>query len=266
MIVPFVRREEMRKILFEYLIELSEFDPDIKFDEKGKPIYKWFDCYWEDRDRFPFFFIVDDKVAGIAMIRELDCSQYDFAEFYVRPEFRCDGNALWFATALTKLFEGEFVFATRHTNPRAIKFWGKFANTFEENEYYDDEIWRSWTIRKRKFKEQTLKLNPKYFELIKNKIKTLEGRLNDEKRQKFNLGDTITFLKEPERTENIKAIILDKYIFKNFDEMAQNLNKADLGFADVSKEEMVEVYRTIYKKEDEQKYGVVIFKIALLEK
>ena len=39
----------------------------------------------------------------------------------------------------------------------------------------------------------TLNLQEKYFELIKNNIKTLEGRLNDEKRQAFNVGDKILF-------------------------------------------------------------------------
>lgn len=54
--VPLSRMEEMRKYFYEYLIELSEFDPDIKFDDKGVPIYNWFDCYWDDKDRFPFYF------------------------------------------------------------------------------------------------------------------------------------------------------------------------------------------------------------------
>ena len=60
-VVPLSIMEEMRRYLYEYLIELSEFDPDIKFDEKGVPIYKWFDCYWDDKDRFPIYFIVQKK-------------------------------------------------------------------------------------------------------------------------------------------------------------------------------------------------------------
>lgn len=147
-IVPKIRMEEMKKLFYEYLTELSQFDPDVKFDEKGTPIYNWFDCYWQDKDRFPLYFVLDGKVAGLAMIREMGDLIYDFAEFYVCPEYRKDGNAVWFATEITNLFEGEFVFSTRFTNPRAIKFWGKFAQLFENNEYVDDEIWRNWTIRK----------------------------------------------------------------------------------------------------------------------
>ena len=109
-----------------------------------------------------------------------------------------------------------------------------------------------------------MNLNPAYFDLISRGDKVLEGRLNDEKRQKFEIGDIITFYKEPERKETIKAIILDKYLFDNFDEMANSLDKSELGFEKSSKEEMVQVYRTIYTLEDENKYGVVIFRIKLI--
>src|SRR5574344_229643 len=100
-IVPTCKLEEMRKMLNVYLTELSEFDPDIKFDEKGTPIYKWFDCYWENKDRFPFYLIVDSKIAGLALIREINNMVYDIAEFYVVPEYRKDGNAIWFAAEIT---------------------------------------------------------------------------------------------------------------------------------------------------------------------
>jgi len=146
-IVSICKKEEMKKILYDYLTELSEFDPDIKFDITGNPIYKWFDCYWEDKERYPIYLIINNEIAGIAMVRELEPKLYDFAEFYVCPKFRKDGNAIWFATELTNLFNGKFVFSTRLTNPRAIKFWGKFAKLFDNNAYVDNEILRSWSIR-----------------------------------------------------------------------------------------------------------------------
>ena len=40
--------------------------------------------------------------------------------------------------------------------------------------------------------------------------------------------------------------------------------KAELGFADKTKEEMIDLYRMIYKKEDEERFGVVVFKIKTL--
>ena len=259
-IVPLSKMEEMRKYFYEYLTELSEFDPDIKFNQKGLPIYEWYDCYWEDKNRFPIYFIVDNHIAGLALIRELENMQYEIAEFYVLPNYRKDGNAMWFANQLMDLFAGQFVFSTRFTNKRAIKFWDKFAKQFKQHEVTDDNIWRNWIIRK----THILNLSPIYYDLIKSGEKTLEGRLNDEKRKAFKIGDKITFFKEPEKIETMTAIILDKYIFNNFDEMAEKLEKSDLGFANKTTQEMVNVYRTIYTIEDEKKFGVVIFKIKVL--
>lgn len=264
-IVPLSRMEEMRKYFNKYLVELSEFDPNIKFDDKGIPIYNWFDRYWAEKSRFPIFLIVDNNVAGLAMIRELGNMFYEIAEYYIHENYRKDGNAIWFANEIANLFEGEFVFSTIMANKRAVKFWDKFVSQFENNSFCDNDGYRHWTIRKNNFQSHTLRLNPIYFNLIKMGKKTLEGRLNDEKRQNFHIGDVITFYKEPERVETIKAIILDKYLFKNFEEMSKNLDKNALGFEDSTKEQMVNVYRTIYSHDDENKYGVVIFKIKVID-
>ena len=263
-IVSKLNKEQLRRYLFVYLTELSEFDPDIKFDKNGTPIYKWFDCYFEDKDRFPIYFKVDGVIAGFALIRELNIMQYDFAEFYVCPKFRENGNSLWFATSVANLFNGEFVFSTRHTNPRAIKFWGKFAKTFEDNSFYDDEIWRNFVIRKNKFNYNSLGLQPKYFEQVKNKEKIFEGRLNDEKRQNYKKGDILTILLEPNRTIKIDCVITDKILFKNFDEMVNSINLQQLGFKTETKEEVVSVYRKIYSKENEEKFGVAILQLEVL--
>ncbi len=260
-IVPLMRMEEMRKYFYEYLTELSGFDKSIKFNDNGTPIYQWFDCYWEDKARYPLYLVVDDQVAGLALVRELGNMQYEIAEFYVCPQFRNNDNAIWFATEITNLFEGQFEFSTTLANTRAVKFWDKFVLSFSGNSSSDDNVWKRWIIRKVDHKSHTLNLNPIYFELIKNKQKILEGRLNDEKRKAFNIGDTITFYKEPEKKETIQAVILDKYIFNNFDQMASKLDKSQLGFEKSTTQEMINVYRTIYLRKDENKYGVVVFKI-----
>ena len=148
--VPFSKSEEMRKYFYEYLTELSEFDPKIKFDESGTPVYKWFDFYWTEKERHPYYFIVEGKIAGLTLVRELGDRTFEIAEFYVLPEFRGRCNAIWFATELINLFEGEFSFSTRLTNSRAIKFWGKFADVCDQCEVVDDEICRNWKIRKNK--------------------------------------------------------------------------------------------------------------------
>ena len=48
-----------------------------------------------------------------------------------------------------------------------------------------------------------MKLNPKYFEYMKNGTKEVEIRLNDDKRKNIKIGDEIIFQKEPELKEEL---------------------------------------------------------------
>ncbi len=113
-------------------------------------------------------------------------------------------------------------------------------------------------------KLHSLKLKSQYFDLIANGFKTYEGRLNDEKRQLFNIGDKIIFIKEPKQDEKVEAKIINKIFFKDFEEMAEKLDKSKLGFQDSTKQEIINTYYSIYDHERVEKYGVVIFEIELI--
>ena len=145
--VPKEEKEKFKKYFFDYLRELSQFDPNVKFDRQGTPIYKWLDLYWEDDDRFPFMLLVGGQFAGLALIRELDTKNYEVAEFYVVPEFRKDHNALDFATKVIKSFDGDFVFSTRFENQRAVRFWDKFVLQFSFHEADIDNSCKHWHIK-----------------------------------------------------------------------------------------------------------------------
>ena len=128
-LVNYESKPIMRKLLNEYLLELSQYDPDIQFDKAGTPIYNWFDNYWTDYGRYPFFLIIDNNIAGIAMIRHHDDQTYDYsvAEFYVVPQFRGNNNAIWFVDNILNMLNGKITIETRLTNPVGLKFWEKYA-------------------------------------------------------------------------------------------------------------------------------------------
>lgn len=137
-------KDDLRCLLYEYLKELSLFDDKIKFGKNGEPIYRWFDCYFKDSGRYPFYFVVDGKVAGFALIRQTDIG-YEIGEFYVLQSYRKDGNALWFANEVLRLFKGEINFFTKTKNERAVGFWNKFVkneNLLECSCVGDEINWR----------------------------------------------------------------------------------------------------------------------------
>ena len=106
-----------------------------------------------------------------------------------------------------------------------------------------------------------MKLNERPFENIKNGTKTIEFRLNDEKRQKVQIGDEIEFTKLPNKDETLKVTVLDLYHAKNFRELFTKLydDKGEI-------ERKTESMYIIYSKEQEEKYGVLGIKIKLNKK
>lgn len=54
-----------------------------------------------------------------------------------------------------------------------------------------------------------MRLNEEPFNMIANNMKDIEYRLNDEKRQQIQIGDTITFYKRPLEKEIMKVLVTD---------------------------------------------------------
>lgn len=99
-------------------------------------------------------------------------------------------------------------------------------------------------------------LDIKPFQMIERGIKTIEYRLNDEKRQKINIGDTITFYKKTLEKETIKVIITNLIYYKDLLSMfTANFNK-ELKYIYDSPKAVVD--DTPYYTNDEiKKYGCV---------
>lgn len=108
-----------------------------------------------------------------------------------------------------------------------------------------------------------LRLNKKPFESIRNKTKTVEMRLYDEKRQRIKPGDTILFKLRDNESETIKVLVKNIKVFKNFEELYKNYDKVSLGYREdetASFKDMEEYYSTYEQK----KYGVVAIEIKVL--
>lgn len=104
-----------------------------------------------------------------------------------------------------------------------------------------------------------MKLFEEPFENIKSGIKTVEFRLNDEKRQQIKIGDKIEFSKLPDLEEKIIVQVLDLYKEKTFKQLFKKVYKY------ITEEEIdnkvKRIYNKIYSPEQEKKYGVLGIKI-----
>jgi len=105
-----------------------------------------------------------------------------------------------------------------------------------------------------------MRLEPILFEEMKSGSKKVELRLNDEKRQKINLGDTIIFCKRPECVEKIEVRVagLDKY--KTIKELVEATPLEYWGPRFHGKQQLLN-HSWHYSEEKIKKYGLLAIRI-----
>lgn len=107
-----------------------------------------------------------------------------------------------------------------------------------------------------------MKLQPVPFAQVKAGSKTIEMRLNDEKRQAISVGDTIVFYKEPDLIECVTARVLERLIYPTFLDMVTSNSPASMGF-----EGSLDGYLRpeFYTAEDEQRYGALGLRLEVID-
>ena len=112
--------------------------------------------------------------------------------------------------------------------------------------------------------EHTMRLLPEPFEGMKSGSKIIEIRLNDEKRQKIKIGDTIVFHKLPEGREILNVMVLELLHYKDFKSLYQKVPFCQFGCSGKTIEWMLESTYKIYAREQEEKYGALGIRIELM--
>ena len=109
-----------------------------------------------------------------------------------------------------------------------------------------------------------MNLFPEPFEMIRTGQKTIELRLNDEKRQKIQIGDIIEF-SQKETKERLTAKVVGLHRYNSFSELYNELPLLSCGYteADISeaKPEDMDLY---YTPEQQSKYGVLGIEIKVV--
>ena len=100
-------------------------------------------------------------------------------------------------------------------------------------------------------------LDADIFENVKHGTKNVEVRVNDEKRRKLKVGDTITFLKRPDDIESIDAIVEDLRYYKNFKDLVEDYTIEELFSEGYSKEEFLSLLKRFYSDDEVNEYGTV---------
>jgi ASC-1-like (ASCH) protein len=101
----------------------------------------------------------------------------------------------------------------------------------------------------------------KYFQSVKGGKKKVEVRLNDEKRRKIKVGDTIEFIKIPEEDETLKVQVNELRTYDTFKAMYEDIPFKEFDCEGWTMEDMIEGTYEIYTPEQEKKWGTLAITI-----
>ncbi|MDG5786182.1 ASCH domain-containing protein [Evansella sp. AB-P1] len=104
-------------------------------------------------------------------------------------------------------------------------------------------------------------LYDKYFGAIIDRKKTVECRLNDEKRRKIRVGDTIEFIMVPEKDDTLLVKVIELRTYESFKDMYRDIPFKDFGCEGLTMEEMVDGTYEIYTPEQEKTWGTLAITI-----
>lgn len=107
-------------------------------------------------------------------------------------------------------------------------------------------------------------LHPEVFDIVCNGLKDVEVRLNDEKRKKLKVGDTLVFLKRPDEVEKITAIVKNLVYFKKFSEVVDYYSMERLYLSSTTNVEYIELMKKFYSDEEVSKWGIVAIEFELV--
>lgn len=108
-----------------------------------------------------------------------------------------------------------------------------------------------------------MRLQQRPFNMIKSGRKTVEMRLNDEKRRKIKKGDLIAF-KSVDSGEELCVMVADTIVYSDFEALYRHHDKLSIGYLDdeVANPEDMLIY---YSKNDVSRYGVLAIVVSLLK-
>ena len=105
--------------------------------------------------------------------------------------------------------------------------------------------------------EMIVHLDDDVFKIVKEGKKDIEVRVNDEKRRKLKVGDTLIFLKRPNEDEEIRAKVIALDYYDTFESLVCNYEMERIYKADYTKDQWLKEMDRFYTLDEQKEWGVV---------
>lgn len=131
-------KEILKNLLEKYEYEFSQWDMrDV--NKLGLYGYDYLDCYWTEEKRYPFFIMVDGKLAGFVMVNDYsevdEMTDYTLSEFFVMYKYRRKGIGKYAAFQVFDMFRGKWQLKRHPKNIASVCFWDKIVSEYTNGNY-----------------------------------------------------------------------------------------------------------------------------------
>jgi predicted acetyltransferase len=139
--------EKKDKEILKKMIEV--YEKEMLGEDAGE--YKYFDCYWEDKNRWPFFIRANHEIIGFVLVNQHCLTENtikNLGEFFIEKKYRKQGFGLKAAGIVFDMFKEKWEVREINENPAARDFWLKVINEYTKGKYKDtftnNEEWHGW--------------------------------------------------------------------------------------------------------------------------
>jgi len=131
-------KEILRNLLEKYNYEFSQYD-EKDVNDIGLYGYNYLDNYWTEKNRFPNFIRVDNKLAGFVMINDHPIANmdtdYTMAEFFVHYKYRKMGVGTFVVKNMFEKYKGKWGLMYHPKNIISKNFWNKVVREHTHGKY-----------------------------------------------------------------------------------------------------------------------------------
>lgn len=134
---PLGQKPVLRRLMELYLYDFSEYD-QADVNEHGSFEYDYLDAYWVEPHRHPFLVRVNGKLAGFALVSEIEIDGQkvnSMAEFFVMRKYRRQKVGQAFACRLFDRFAGVWHVAQEEANQPSKIFWRQVIGEYTGGDY-----------------------------------------------------------------------------------------------------------------------------------
>lgn len=144
----------LRQLMELYAYDFSQFD-SADVNEHGLYGYTYFDHYWTEETRYPFFIRVDGMLAGFVLVNQYcyvakDAGTRSIAEFFVMRKYRRRGVGRLAAVQVFDRFPGKWEVIQHEANEPSKIFWEGVIRAYTQGNYRQEravtEDWEGQAI------------------------------------------------------------------------------------------------------------------------